>query len=147
MLAKLFGLATFLPDFLKGLFGWLNKKEDTAVVANNNSKDVSISLVQSETARTQALAGVLKVAMDHPLFWVAWAFGVFPVMTYYAMIFFVSTFPHVWFWLTEIPASAAVLKAPDDALEFAKLVTGSMFGIAGASSVVAGIAHAWQKRA
>jgi hypothetical protein len=135
-----------LPDLWKGLLGWLNKKEDTAVVANNNSKEVSVAVVQSETARVHEVAGVLKVAMDHPIFWVAWALGVFPVMTYYAQTFFVSTFPHFWFWLSGIPAQHAVLKAPADALEFAKLVTGSMFGIAGVSSVVAGVAHAWSKR-
>lgn len=137
MFATLFGLVKIIPDIVKGLFGWLNKKEDTAVVANTNSKDVSVAIVQSETARTNAVASVLKVAMDHPVFWVAWSLGVFPVMLYYATIFWVSTFP-MWGW--------TVLKAPDDALEFAKLVTGSMFGIAGVSSVVAGIAHAWQKR-
>lgn len=134
---KLFGLLNAVPDLVKGVLGWLNKKEDTAVVQNTNSKDVSIAVVQSETARTNAHASVLKAAMDHPVFWVAWVLGVYPVMLYYASIFFVSTFP-MWGWV--------VAKAPDDALEFAKLVTVSMFGIAGTSSVVAGIAHAWQKR-
>lgn len=137
MFAKLFGLVNFLPDLLKGLFGWLNKKEDTAVVGNNNARDVDTAIIQSETARTAAVASVLKVAMDHPVFWIAWSLGVFPVMLYYAAIFWVSTFP-MWGW--------TVLMAPADALEFAKMVTGSMFGIAGVSSVVAGIAHAWQKR-
>ncbi len=135
---KLLGLLNAVPDLVKGVLGWLNKKEDTAVVANTNSKDVSVAVVQSETARINAGAGVLKAAMDHPVFWVAWVLGVYPVMLYYAAIFFVSTFPQ-WGW--------TVQKAPADALEFAKLVTGSMFGIAGVSSVVAGIAHAWQKRA
>jgi hypothetical protein len=40
-----------------------------------------------------------------------------------------------------------VMAAPADALEFAKLVTGSMFAIGGASSLVAGLAHAWKQRA
>lgn len=135
---KLLGLATAIPDLIKGLLGWLNKKEDTAVAQAANGKDVSIAIVQSETARYNVAAGVLKAAMDHPAFWVAWCLGVYPVMVYYAAIFFVSTFPQ-WGW--------TVLKAPADALEFAKLITGSMFGIAGVSSVIAGIAHAWQKRA
>jgi len=133
----LFGLLTGLPEFLKGVLGWLNKKEDTAVVQSANSKDVSIAVVQSETARVSAGASVLKAAMDHPAFWVAWCLGVYPVMLYYACIFFVSTFP-MWGW--------EVQKAPADALEYSRLVTGSMFGIAGASSVIAGIAHAWQKK-
>ena len=134
---KLLGLLNAVPDLVKGLLGWLNKKEDTAVVANTNSKDVSIAVLQSETARVNASAGVLKAAMDHQVFWAAWVIGVYPVMLYYACIFFVSTFP-MWGW--------EVQKAPADALEYARLVTGSMFGIAGVSSVVAGVAHAWQKR-
>lgn len=134
----LFGLLTGLPDFLKGLLAYLNKKQDTAAVQNTNSKDVSIAVVQSETARVNAGASVIKAAMDHQVFWAAWVLGVYPVMLYYACIFFVSTFP-MWGW--------TVQKAPADALEYARLVTGSMFGIAGASSVIAGIAHAWQKRA
>jgi len=134
----LLGLITGLPQFLQGVLAYLNKKQDTAVVQSTNSKDVSIAVVQSETARVNANAGVLKAAMDHPVFWVAWCLGVYPVMLYYAAIFFVSTFP-MWGW--------EVQKAPADALEYARLVTGSMFGIAGVSSVVAGIAHAWQKKA
>ncbi len=143
----MWGLLLKLPGIADGLLAWLNKKEDTAAVQNTNSKDVSVSVVQSETARVNAQAGVLKVAMDHPLFWVAWAIGVLPVMFYYAQIFLVSTHPHLWEHFTGIPAKQAVLEAPKDALEYARLVTGSMFGIAGASSVIAGIAHAWQKRA
>jgi hypothetical protein len=142
----LLGLVTGLPNFLTGLLSWLNKKEDAAVQANTNSKDVSVTIVQSEVSRTHEVAGVLKASMDHPIFWVAWGLGVLPVMLYYSQTFLVSTYPHLWFWLTGIPAKEAVLKAPADALEFAKLVTGSMFGIAGVSSVVAGVAHAWQKR-
>jgi hypothetical protein len=138
----LVGLLTGLPGFLNGVLAYLNKKQDTALeqfrIGNTNGRDVSIAVVQAEIARQNTVASVLTVAMSHPVWWVAWGLGVFPVMTYYACIFWVSTFPF-WGW--------TVLKAPADALEFAKLVTGSMFGIAGVSSVVAGVAHAWQKRA
>jgi hypothetical protein len=136
-MSYLLGLITGLPEFLKGILAYLNKKEDTTVAENGNSKDVSIAIVQSETARTATAASVLKVAMDHPVFWIAWSLGVFPVMGYYASIFWVSTFP-MWGWTVKM--------APADALEFGRLVTGSMFSIAGVSSVVAGIAHAWSKR-
>jgi hypothetical protein len=134
----LFGLLTSVPGFLNGLLAYLNKRQDTAVIQNSNAKDVGIAVVQAEVSRIQAAASVLQVAMGHPVFWLAWALGVLPVMLYYASIFWVSTFP----WL-----GWEVLKAPNDALDFAHQVTGWMFGIAGASSLVAGVAQAWAKRA
>lgn len=131
-----------LPGLANGLLSYLNKKQDTALeqfrIGNTNGKEVSVALVQAEIARQNANVNFLTAAMSHPIWWTAWAIGVFPVMFYYASIFFVSTFPF-WGW--------TVHKAPADALEFAKLVVGSMFGIAGVSSVVAGVAHAWTKRA
>jgi hypothetical protein len=134
----LFSLLTGIPGFLNGLLAYLQKKQDTAVIQNSNAKDVGIAIVQAETTRLQAAASVLQVAMGHWAFWVAWGIGVFPVMLYYASIFFVSTFPMLG-W--------EVLKAPADALEFGHSVTNWMFGISGASSLVAGVAQAWAKRA
>src|SRR5262245_44356779 len=109
----LFSLITGIPGFLNGLLAYLNKKQDTAVVFNSNSKEVAIATIQAETSRTSAMRDVIQVAMGHPIWWVAWALGVFPVLGYYASIFWVSTFPF-WGW--------TVAKAPADALEFAKLV-------------------------
>lgn len=137
----LFSLLTSLPGFLNGVLSYLNKKQDTALehfrIGNTNGKDVSIAVVMAEQARQTAVKEVVLGAMSHPIWWLAWALGVLPVMVYYASIFWVSTFPF-WGW--------TVLKAPADALEFAKLVTGSMFGLAGASVVVTGIAQAWAKK-
>jgi hypothetical protein len=136
--SALFGLLTGIPGFLNGLLAYLNKKQDTAAIFDANSKDVSLAAIQAEVARMNAASGVISAAMGHPIWWVAWGLGVFPVLLYYASIFFVSTFPF-WGW--------TVMAAPADALEFAKLVTGSMFAIGGASSLVAGLAHAWKQRA
>lgn len=133
MLQMLLGL----PGILTGILSYLNKRQDEAGVANGNSKEVSIAVVQAEIARQHSVASVITASMSHPIWWVAWGLGVFPVLVYYASIFWVSTFPF-WGW--------TVLKAPADALDFAKLVVGSMFGIAGTSSVVAGIVHAWKQR-
>ena len=133
----LFSLLTNIPGFLTGLLNYLNKRQDTAVVQNTNAKDVGVAVVQAEVSRMQAAASVLQVAMGHPVFWVGWALGVLPVMLYYGSIFWVSTFPALG-W--------EVQKAPTDALEFAHQVTNWMFGIAGASSLVAGVAQAWSKR-
>lgn len=131
LLGFLFGLPSLIT-------GWLNKRQDTAQIQNTNAANVSVAVVQAETARMNSAASLLSVMMGHPLWWAAWALGVFPVMIYYASIFWVSTFPF-WGW--------TVLKAPADALEFAKLVVGSMFTIGGASTLIAGLAHAWTKRA
>lgn len=138
MLAKLFGLASFLPNLLSGVLSWLNKKEDTAVVENNNAKDVSVALVQNDSSHVGAIRDVTTAMMSHPVFWVAWGLGVFPVLLYHACIYFVSTFPMIG-W--------TVLKVPHDELAFGQMVIGSVFTLTGASTVVAGIAHAWIKRA
>lgn len=134
----LFGLLTSLPDMIKGLFGYLNKRQDTAALANGNAKEVDVAIVQSETARQGKALDVYSAMLSHPIFWVAWGLGVIPVMTYHAAVFFVSTFPF-WGW--------TVLKVPPDQLEFSKTVVGNVFLLTGASTVVAGIAHAWTKRA
>ena len=137
----MWGLLLKLPGLADGLLQFLNKKQDTALerfrIGDTNGKEVSLALVQAEIARQAASVDFLKAAMSHPIWWFVWTVGVLPVMAYYACIFWVSMFPF-WGW--------TVLKAPADALEFAKLVTGSMFGIAGVSSVVAGVAHAWSAR-
>ena len=133
----LFSLLTSIPGFLNGLLTYLNKRQDVAAARSADAKDVAAVVVQAEVSRTQAAASVLQVAMGHPVFWIGWALGVLPVMLYYGSIFWVSTFPALG-W--------EVHKAPADALEFAHQVTGWIFGIAGASSLVAGVAQAWAKR-
>jgi hypothetical protein len=140
-------LLTSVPQLLTGIFGWLNKKEDTHVVENNNSATVSTAIVQSETAHFAAVRDVTMSMLNHPVFWVAWGLGVFPVLTYHAAIFFVSTFPHLWLWLTGIPANKAVLEVPAAQMEYARIVVGSVFTLTGTSTVVAGITSAWIKRA
>jgi hypothetical protein len=135
---SLLNLGALLPQVITGLFGWLNKKQDTQVVENNNSATVSTAIVQSETAHFAAVRDVTMSMLSHPVFWVAWGLGVFPVLLYHASIFFVSTFP-VLGW--------TVLKVPDVELEYARLVVGSVFTLTGTSTVVAGIASAWIKRA
>ncbi|MCP1937382.1 hypothetical protein J2R95_003177 [Bradyrhizobium japonicum] len=136
-----------LTQLLPGLFGWLNKKEDTRVVEINNSATVSTALVANDTSRIAAVRDVTLAMMNHPVFWVAWGLGVFPVLTYHATIFLVSTFPHLWLWSTGIPANKAVLEVPAAQMEYARLVVGSVFTLTGVSTVVAGIASAWIRRA
>lgn len=138
MLSALLGLPALLTQFMGGLFGWLNKKQDTAVAQSNDARDVTVAALQSESTRYGAVKEVTMAMMNHPVFWIAWGLGVFPVLLYHAAIFFVSTFP-VLGW--------TVLKVPDVELEYARLVVGSVFTLTGCSTVVAGLAHAWIKRA
>jgi hypothetical protein len=137
----LFSLLTGLPGFLTGVLTYLNKKQDTALeqfrIGNTNGKEVSIAVVLAEQARVNAMKDVTINAMSHPIWWVAWSIGVFPVLGYHACIFFVSTFPD-YGWL--------ILKVPADQAEFGKQVALWMFGISGASTVVTGVAQAWSKR-
>lgn len=138
MIKFLLGLPTLLPQIIAGFFGWLNKKEDTHVVENNNAATVSTAVVQNDTSHIAAVRDVTMAMLGHPVFWIAWGLGVFPVLTYHAAIFFVSTFPALG-W--------TVLKVPDVELEYARLVVGSVFTLTGTATVVAGIASAWIKRA
>lgn len=134
----LFGLTALLPKIVDGTFSWLNKKQDTAVVQNNNAAAVSTAIVQSETARQADVKDISLVMMSHPIFWVAWGLGVFPVLAYHAAIYFVSTIPELG-W--------TVLKVPDVELEYGKTVIASVFMLTGASTVIAGLTHAWTTRA
>jgi hypothetical protein len=136
-MSALFGLLTGIPGFLTGLLSYLNKKQDTAAIFNGNAKDATVAIVQAEAARTAALRDVTLSMHSHPVYWIAWGFGVFPVLFYHAAIFFVSTFP-VLGWHVD--------KVPNVELEYAQLVVGSVFTLTGVSTVVAGLAHAWTKR-
>lgn len=137
-----FSLIVGLPGFLTGLLSYLNKKQDNALeqfrIGNTNGRDVSIEVVKAELARVNALRDVTVSAMSHPIWWVAWGFGVFPVLSYHACIFWVSTFPGLG-W--------EILKVPADQIEFGRTVVQWMFGIGGASALVTGISRAWAKRA
>lgn len=137
----MFGLLALLPGVLNGVLGYLNKKHDTALeqfrIGNTNGKDVSVAVIQAEIARQSASKETILSGMNHPIWWLAWGLGVFPVLTYHAAIFFVSTFP-MWGW--------TILKVPASQEEFSRLVVGSIFGLTGASMVVTGLAKAWTKR-
>lgn len=134
----LFGLITSLPDLIKGLFGYLNKREDTSVARSGDAKDVGVAIVQAEGKRQERALSVYEVMLSHPIFWIAWGLGVLPVMLYHACIFWVSTFPF-WGW--------SILKVPADQTAFSQTVVGNVFLLTGASTIVAGIAQAWNKRA
>jgi hypothetical protein len=137
-MGAIFSLLTGFPGFLTGLLSYLNKKQDTAAIFNGNSKDVAVAVIQAETSRLNGVKDMTLAMMSHPVFWVAWGLGVFPVLLYHASIFFVSTFPVVG-W--------TVLKVPHDEIDFGRMVIGSVFTLTGASTVVSGLAQAWMKRA
>ena len=138
----LFSLLTGLPGFLNGILTYLNKKQDNALeqfrIGNTNGKEVSIAVVQAEIARQSALKDLTVNAMSHPIWWVAWCLGVFPVLGYHACIFWVSVFPGLG-W--------SILKVPADQIEFGRTVTQWMFGIGGASALVTAVTQSWSKRA
>jgi hypothetical protein len=141
-MAFLFSLLSGIPGLLNGLLTYLNKKQDNALeqfrIGNTNGRDVSIAVVQAEIARQTAMKDVTISAMSHPIWWVAWALGVFPVLTYHACIFWVSTFPGLGWTVLQVPADQA---------EFGRTVVQWMFGIGGASALVTGVTKAWTKRA
>jgi hypothetical protein len=133
----LFSLLTAVPGLLNGLLAYLSKKQDTAAVFDEHSKDVSVAIVQSEVARQNAQRDITLSMHGHKVFWIAWGLGVLPVLGYHACIFFVSTFPALG-W--------TVLKVPAEELAYADLIVKSVFTLTGASTVVAGVANVWAKR-
>lgn len=134
----LLSLLTAIPELIKGFFGYQSKKLDVTAQGSGNAKDVSVAIVQSETARQSSVRDITLAMMGHPVFWIAWGLGVFPVLMYHACIFWVSTFPDLG-WV--------IKKVPPDQIEFAKQIVSSVFTLTGASTVVAGLAHAWSKKA
>jgi hypothetical protein len=142
LLSGLFSLISGIPGLLNGLLTYLNKKQDNALeqfrIGNTNGKEVSIAVVQAEIARQAALKDITVNAMSHPIWWVAWGIGVFPVLTYHGCVFWVSTFPGLG-W--------EILKVPADQAAFGNTVVQWMFGIGGASALVTSVAQSWSKRA
>lgn len=138
----LFSLLTGLPGFLNGVLTYLNKKQDNALeqfrIGNTNGKEVSIAVVQAEMSRQNAVKDITVNAMSHPIWWVAWALGVFPVLSYHALIYWVSTFPGLGWPILAVPADQA---------EFGRTIVQWMFGIGGASALVTGVSQVWAKRA
>ena len=130
-------LTLIFPGLAKSLLGYLQSRNDTELGKLGLSRDATVSIVGSESRRQEAALDVYKLMLSHPVFWIAWGLGVFPVMLYHASVFWVSIFPF-WGW--------EVLKAPADQLEFAKTVVGNVFLLTGTSTVVAGLAQAWTKR-
>jgi hypothetical protein len=138
----LFSLLAGIPGLLNGLLAYLNKKQDNALeqfrIGNTNGKEVSIAVVQAEIARQSALKDLTVNAMSHPIWWIAWGIGVFPVLTYHAAVFVVSMLPGLG-W--------EILKVPQEQAEFGRTVVQWMFGIGGASALVTGVSQVWTKRA
>jgi hypothetical protein len=128
---------TLIPGLAKSLLGYLQSKNDTELAKLGLSRDVTNAIVAADTQRYSGTLDVYKLMLSHPVFWIAWGLGVFPVMLYHAAIFFVSTFPF-WGWVVqEVPAAQS---------KFAETVVGNVFLLTGASTVVAGLASAWTKR-
>ena len=128
---------TLIPGLAKSLLGYLQTRNDTELAKLGLAKEATVSIVASESKRQEGALDVYKLMLSHPVFWIAWGLGVFPVMLYHAAVFWVSIFPF-WGW--------TVLRAPFDQLEFAKTVVGNVFLLTGTSAVVAGLAQAWTRR-
>ena len=123
-----------LPGLAKQGLSYLQSKNDTELAKMGLSRDVATSVVASETTRAVSALDAFKAMLSHPVFWIAWGLGALPVMAYHAAVFWVSIFPF-WGWVVlEVPAAQA---------KFAETVVGNVFLLTGASSVVAGVAHAW----
>lgn len=125
---------SLLPSLFKGIFGWLGKLTDAKTAANAEAGAVQTAAMQADVALVSAYT---TAAMSHPIFWIAWGLGVFPVLGYHACIFFVSTFP-AYGWVVQ--------KVPDVELAYGQTVVGSVFVLTGATSLISGIASSWLKR-
>jgi hypothetical protein len=130
-------ILTMIPGLAQSLLGYLQTRNDTQLAKLGLARDSTAAIVAVEGKRQDAALDVYKLMLSHPVFWIAWGLGVFPVMLYHAAIFWVSIFPF-WGW--------TVLRAPPDQLAFANTVVGNVFLLTGTSTVVASLAQAWTRR-
>jgi hypothetical protein len=84
------------------------------------------ALLAHEAARIAAQREVTLAAMNHRVWWVAWALFVLPVGLYHAAIFLVSTFD----------APFVIQRVPATQEAWAQLIVLSMFGLYATTSIV-----------
>jgi len=137
----LLGLIGGLPEMVKSIFGWLNKREDTKVAVNHDNRAgeqaVDGAVIAGDTAGKQAQKELNLVGMNHPIWWIAWAVFVLPVGAYHACIHWVSIFPGLG-W--------TILRVPPMQEQWDMYIVGSIFGAQVTSGIVKSIAEAWARR-
>ncbi len=89
-------------------------------------KDEAAALLAHEGLRVAAQQSVTLAAMNHRVWWIAWALFVLPVGLYHAAIFLVSTFG----------APFVIQRVPATQEQWAQLIVLSMFGLYAGTSIV-----------
>lgn len=97
--------------------------------ATEADKAQALALIGYEARRTDVQGNLLLAAMAHPLWWIAWALFVLPVGVYHAAIYIVST----------LDAPLIIKQVPKTQEEWGLLIVMSIFGIHGATGIVAAI--------
>jgi hypothetical protein len=137
MWALLTGLIGGLPGMVNTIFAWLGKKTDAALekfrIQNNNEAQVSTVAIQGDVQKSIAMMDLQKSAMNHPIWWLAWALYILPAGVHSAAVHFVSTF-HL---------ALIVDKLPPDFIAQDKMIVMSLFGAQIGTGVIDKVVNAW----
>lgn len=100
-------LSIFGDSFLKPILATIQNRQNVDLekfkAETGLEHDAAASLVGYEVGRLQAQKDLALAAMNHPIWWIAWALFVFPVGYYNAMIHFVSVYPSIGWTIKEVP--------------------------------------------
>lgn len=127
------GAVKVLGDaLLKPVLDLVAKKQDISLEKYRVDGAVAKELISAEIERAKAQRELGLAAMNHPVWWIAWALFVFPVGLYHATIFLVSTAgidPEV-FQVRRVPATQE---------QWANTIVGFIFAAQIGSSIVGAI--------
>lgn len=131
------GLISGLPGMLGKMFDWLGQKTNAALetfrIGNNNAAQVSTAAVQGDVQKSLAMIELQKSAMNHPIWWVAWALYIIPAGMHSAAVHLVSTF-HL---------ALIVDKLPSDFIAQDKMMVMYLFGAQIGTGVIDKVVNAW----
>lgn len=132
---KVFGDSIMTPI----LNAWAKSKDVNLEVLKarlGTEQAEAAALLAHEAVRLAAQRDVTLAAINHKVWWIAWALFVFPVGLYHAAIFLVSTFD----------APFVIQRVPATQEAWAQLIVLSMFGLYATTSIVDGVLARLQKK-
>lgn len=139
-------LASAAAKAVLGVFGdsivkpfidaWAKKKDvdlEKFKAQSQTDQVLGMGVIHAEVERIKGNTSVILAGMNHRIWWWAWAFFVFPVGLYHAMIFVLST-------IGVKPTTFAVLQVPPMQEQWAMWIVLSIFGAQAATGIVQTIA-------
>lgn len=136
-------LGVFGDTFVKPFVEVWAKKQDINLekfkTESTERQMLSVAVINAEVERIKGNSAIIREAMQHRIWWWAWALFVIPVGVYHATIFVVST-------LGIPPEVYTVLRVPPMQEQWAVWIVLSIFGAQTASSIVSDVASRFGKK-